>query len=255
MIAHWPRAASTQAATPLRIIQLQVMRPAGGPDRAPFRTLPTARWTRRIALAFAFVLAAGALSAQPSQPAANSEAFGFSYHLPSDWQVAPDKSALPAARENAEQSAKSPGQVLSVACAQVVLSAQNGKPPSVVVISALPFACYGQPMTAKDLPHFAAGVSDGLRQNFNVTNPVYGAYALGTHNFWIERAVGIPKNRPGAVYTLEIACTVLKESAVCWMTLANSATALRDFEQGVVKLDGEPPMVLVPINAFVKNPP
>jgi hypothetical protein len=238
-----------------RNIQPQVMCFLGRRDAAEFPILPPGWLARWIVFLFALVSAAAPLWAQSAKPDVQSEAFGFSYQLPPDWQVAPDKSVLPAAKQNAEQAAKKPGQVLSVACAQVVLSAQHGKPPSVVIIAALPFACYGQAMKAKDLPNFAVGISEGLKQNFDVSNVVYGNYKLGTHNFWIERAVGIPKNETGPAYTLEIACTVLKNSAVCWMTLANSAGSLRDFEHGLVALDGEPPLVLVPINAFVKTPP
>ena len=248
MIVPWPTA-------PLpKIIKRKVTRFARRPLRAPFGLSPQARLHFMLAIAFIPALIAAPLAAQSPHSVVNSEAFGFSYHLPPDWQIAADESTLPAAKQDAEQSAKNPSQVLSVACAQVVLSAQDGKPPSVIVVTALPFSCYGQPMAAKDLSHFAAGVSDGLRQNLNVSNPVYGAYRLGTHNFWIERAVGIPKNHAGPEYTLEIACSVLRKSAVCWMTLAESAGALRDFENGIVALDGEPPVVLVPINAFVKNP-
>lgn len=250
-----PSPSPAAAPLPLGIIKHQVIRFARRWARSLFVHLPPFRSARRIGFAFGLTLAAAMVSAQGPEPAVNSEAFGFSYHLPPDWRLAPDASALPAAKQSAEQSAKSPGQVLSVACAQVVLSAQHGQPPSVIVVSALPFACYGQAMVPQDLSHFAAGISDGLKQNFNVSNPVYGNYRLGTHNFWIERAIGIPKNHAGASYTLEIACTVLKKSAVCWMTLANSAGALRDFENGTVTLDGEPPVVLVPINAFVKTPP
>lgn len=209
---------------------------------------------RGIACASIFALVGAPMMAQPPEPRFNSSAYGFSYRLPPDWQIAPEQSVLPAAKKNAEQSAKGPGQVLSVACAQAVFSARHGKPPSVIVVAALPFACYGQTMTAKNLPGFAAGVSDGLKQDLDITQPVYGSYTLGTHNFWIERAVGVTKNHPQSVYTVEIACTVLKKASACWMTLANGATALRDFEHSVVTLDGEPPLSLVPINAFVKEP-
>ncbi|HEV2135675.1 MAG TPA: hypothetical protein VGR47_15675 [Terracidiphilus sp.] len=239
----------------LRTIQPQVMRFLGRWATATFPMVAAVSLARYIAFMFTLALAAAPILAQTPKPDIHSEGFGFSYQLPPDWQVAPDQSALPAAKQNAEQSAKKPGQVLSVACAQVVLSAQHGKPPSVVVVAALPFACYGQAMNAKDLPHFATGISEGLKQNFDVSNVVYGNYKLGTHNFWIERAVGIPKSATGPAYTLEIACTVLKKSAVCWMTLANSAGSLRDFEHGLVTLDGEPPLVLVPIDAFVKPQP
>lgn len=217
-------------------------------------------WSRRRTscglafLAWMLVLAGAPIMAQQPRPTFDSEAYGFSYRLPPDWQIVPEQSVLPAAKQNAVQSAKNPGQMLSVACVQVVFSARHGKPPSVIVVAALPFSCYGQPMTAKNLPGFAAGVSDGLKQNFDMTEPVFGSYTLGTHNFWIERAVGVPKNHSQSEYTVEIACTLLKKTAVCWMTLAEDATALRDFEHSVATLDSDPPLMLVPIDAFVKPP-
>ena len=198
---------------------------------------------------------AAPLLAQVPNAIDNSSALGFTYKLPTDWLVVPVHSTLPAAKQNAEQSAKSPGEVLSVACAQPVLSARHGKPPSVVVVVALPFSCYGQAIAAKNLAGFAAGVADGLKQNFNVTEPVFGSYMLGTYNFWIERAVGIPKNEPRSEYTLETACTILEKSAVCWMNMAADADGLRDFENGIVRLNNEPPLALVPVDAFVKKSP
>lgn len=199
-------------------------------------------------------LAGGHIVAQSPKPAFDSDAYGFSYRLPPRWQIAPERSVLPAAKQSAEQSAKNPGQVLSIACAQVVFSAQYGKPPSVIVVAAVPFACYGQIMTAKSLPSFAAGVSDGLKQDIDITQPVYGSYVLGTHNFWIERAVGMTKGLPQPVYTVEMACTVLKKTAACWLGLVDGAMALRDFEDSVVTLDGEAPVMLVPVDAFEKKP-
>jgi hypothetical protein len=209
---------------------------------------------RRFACAWMLVLAGGPVVAQSPTPNFDSDAYGFSYRLPPRWHIAPEQSVLPAVKQSAEQSAKNPGQVLSIACAQVVFSAQQGKPPSVIVVAAVPFTCYGHAMTAQNLPGFAAGVSDGLKQDFNITQPVYGSYALGTHNFWIERAVGMTNSVPPSAYTVETACTVLKKTAVCWLGLVNGATALRDFENSVVTLDGEPPLTLVPIDAFVKKP-
>jgi hypothetical protein len=205
-----------------------------------------------ILLVCVLVLAAGSIYAQ-SPPVAEHAALGFSYKLPPDWMVAPTHSTLPAAKQNAEQSAKTPGEVLGVACAQPVITAHHGKPPSVIVVVALPFPCYGQPLAANHLSGFATGVSDGLKQNFDVSDPVYGSYTLGTHHFWIERAIGVPKNQPHAEYTLEVACAILKRSAVCWMAMAADADGLRDFENGIVTLDSEPPLTLVPIDAFTKK--
>lgn len=222
---------------------------------APSQMMRRFRLARSALRVVLLVLIAAPLLAQTPNAGDNSSGFGFSYKLPADWQIAPVHSALPAAKQNAEQSAKNPGEVLSVACSQAVFSAQHGKPPSVIVVVALPFSCYGQPIEAKNLSRFADGVSEGLKQNFDVTEPVFGSYALGTYNFWIERAVGIPRNQPQSEYTLEIACTILKKSAVCWMNMAADADGLRDFENGIVTLDNEPPLALVPINAFVKKSP
>jgi len=210
--------------------------------------------TCRLTCAWILVLAGGQIMAQSPTPAFHSDAYGFTYRLPPRWHIAPEQSVLPAVKQSAEQSAKNPGQVLSIACAQVVFSAQQGKPPSVIVVAAVPFTCYGQAMTAQNLPGFAAGVSDGLKQDFNITQPVYGSYALGTHNFWIERAVGMTNSVPPSAYTVEMACTVLKKTAACWLGLVNEAAALRDFEDSVVSLDGEPPLMLVPVDAFIKKP-
>ena len=217
--------------------------------------IPVTHKLARRSCVLALCLLPALLPAQRATDTADSSSFGFSYHLPARWRSANENSALPAAKENAVQSAEKMSEKVGVACAQVVLSARHGAPPSVVVAVALPFACYGRPMTNKDLPGFAAGASEGLKQNFNVSNPVYGDYTLGSHNFWIERAGGIPKNHTKSGYTLEMTCTVLKEAAVCWMTMAADDSSLRDFESSLVTLDGEPPLALVPINAFAKEQP
>lgn len=191
---------------------------------------------------------------QPPTPQAHTSQLGFSYSLPSDWQVADTEPALPAARQQAEKTAGSEDEKKSVACVDTPFAARHGAPASVIVVVALPFDCYGQSMTAKDLPGFGAGASEGLKQNFNITDPVYGRYAQGGHSFWIERAKGAPKNKLNADYTIEIACTVLKKAAVCWMTMAADADGLRAFEDGAVTLDGAPAVSLVPAGAFAKKP-
>lgn len=246
-----PALAAALGAIRARVIQHRVISIfRGSPSRR--QPSPASRRARRAVCALLLALAAPVLAQSPS-PEIPTAAFGFTYRLPPGWKSASPESTLPAARENALQSAKNPSQELGIACAQVVLSAESEKTSSAIVVAALPYACYGQPMSAKDLPGFAAGVSDGLKQNLNISVPVYGSYTLGTHNFWIERAAGVPKNRPQSVYTVEIACSLLKKSAVCWMTLAAGAGALRDFENTPVELDGEPPVSLVPVDAFVKK--
>jgi hypothetical protein len=77
---------------------------------------------------------------------------------------------------------------------------------------------------------------------------------LGSHSLWIERAKGNPKGHPEMPYTLEIACSLLKKAAVCWMTVAGDAQALKEFEGTAVVLDGDSYSGLVPATAFDKKP-
>jgi hypothetical protein len=192
-------------------------------------------------------------SSRPS-PQAHTNALGFSYSLPADWEIVGAEPALPAAKQQAEQMAGSEDEKKGIACAEIALTARHGNPPNVVVVVALPFGCYGQSLTAKDLPGFGAGAAEGLKQNLNITDTVYGSYALGGHNFWIERAKGAAKSKPDTPETIEIACSVLKKAAVCWMTMAVDADGLRAFEDGTVTLDGEPAAALVPADAFARKP-
>jgi hypothetical protein len=124
----------------------------------------------------------------------------------------------------------------------------------VVVVVALPFECFGQTMTEKDLPGFASGASEGLKNTFDISSPVYGAYTLGSHSMWAERAIGTVKDHPEIKYTVETVCGVLKKGAVCWMTAAADDAGLQAFEQGSVTLDGEAASVLVPATGFDKKP-
>jgi hypothetical protein len=192
--------------------------------------------------------------APASAPVAHTSEIGFSYSLPSDWVVVDTKLTLSAVRQKVENEATSEDERKGAACAQVALTARHGTPASVVVVVALPFDCFGQTMTAKDLPDFASGTSEGLKKSFNMVNPLRGAYSLGTHSVWIERANGTLKDNPEAKYTVETVCSILNRGAVCWMTMAADDAALQTFEQGAVKLDGDVPTTLVPANAFQKKP-
>lgn len=178
-------------------------------------------------------------------PQLDDTSVGFSFSLPADWEKLASKPAKP--------DVPFPGVDVPPkgnACAQVELTARHGSPPSVVVIVALPFDCYGQALTDKNLPDFAAGASDGLKQTFEVTDSVVGSYSLGSHNMWIERAQATVKGQPNSRYTLEIACTVLAKGAACWMTMAADADHLRTFEQQAVTLEGEVFDNIVPAGAF-----
>lgn len=195
---------------------------------------------------------AGALLARAQGPVRTfHNPLGFSYALPADWETV-DYSAQ--AKEQARQGATTEDAKKGLQCAQMGLMARHGSPSSVIVEVALPFDCFGQTMTSADLPGFAEGASQGLRQNFDLGAPTLGEYTLGKHDFWIERAAGTMKQNPSVSYTVEIACTVAQKAAVCWMTMAADPLALTAFESGMVSVDGDPPAALVPANAFDKKP-
>lgn len=205
--------------------------------------------------AIVFLVVMGLGSAVVAQAPRSTRNFhnplGFSYALPADWETV-DYSAQ--AKEQARQGATTEEAKKGLQCAQMGLMARHGSPSSVIVEVALPFDCFGQTMTSADLPGFAAGASQGLRQNFDLGAPTLGEYTLGKHDFWIERATGTLQQNPSASYTIEIACTVAQKAAVCWMTMAADPLALSAFESGMVSLDGDAPAALVPANAFDKKP-
>jgi hypothetical protein len=207
------------------------------------------------------VLCGGPLLAQapasapaPAETRTYTNDMGFSYSFPSDWEVVDMSSTLPAAQQQAQQNAATDDEKRGVACTQIALSARHGSPASTVVAVVLPFACLGAEMTEKDLPGMGSGAMEGIQQNFDVAEPVYGVYSLGSHSLWIERAKGTLKDHPEARYTVETVCSILKKGAVCWMAIAADEAALDIFEHGAVVLDGEAPATLVPANAFAKKP-
>lgn len=179
---------------------------------------------------------------------------GFSYGVPADWEVVDTQPSLPVVKQQQAQTATTEDEKKGIACVQIALTAKHGSPASVVVIVDLPFDCFGQTMTEKDLPGFASGASEGLKRTFEISDPVYGAYSLGTHSVWVERATGSLIGHPEVKYTIETVCSVLKKGAVCWMAMAADDAELQIFENGAVTLDGEAPAALVPANAFQKKP-
>jgi len=207
-------------------------------------------------IAFVLWVSGATLVAQTptAAPEVHPSDLGFSYSLPSDWEVVNASPTLSGVKEQAQQNAATEDEKKGVACVQIALTARGGSPTSVLVVVELPFACFGQTMSSKDLPGFAQGASEGIKQSFDVADPVYGDYTLGTHSMWIERAKGSPNGHPEATYTVEIACTLLKKGAVCWMALAASDAALKIIEGGAVALEGESPTALVPSSAFEKKP-
>jgi hypothetical protein len=177
-------------------------------------------------------------------PAVKDNNIGFAYSLPAEWETLASQLATPDVPYPAVEGPKKGN-----ACTQVELTARHGTPSSVVVVVALPFDCYGQSLTEKNLADFAAGAAEGLKQTFDVTNPVLTNYTLGSHNMWIERASGTVKGQPNAKYTLEIACTVMNKGAACWMIMAADPAHLQTFEQEAVTLEGDAFDAIVPAGA------
>ncbi len=205
-------------------------------------------------LVTALVLGCVPLAAQVQSPLTYSSPLGFTYTLPPGWTMVKAPAAAPPATPPAERSARTKSKNREADCAQVVFTARHGSPASIIVITELPFACYGQTITAQDLSGFATGAEAGLKQHFDLADPVYGSYKLDAHPMWIERAKGAPIGHPASLYTIEIACGLLKKGAACWMTMAAGASGLRAFENGAVRLDGKPATALVPASAFDKKP-
>ena len=201
-----------------------------------------------------FLLLAAPLLSQAPPLAPTPEDFGFTYHIPQNWDAIDAQSTLPEVKQQQAATAKTDDEKKEIACVQVPVSARRATPPSFLAVMALPFDCFGQIMTAKDLPGFAEGSSEGPRKFFDFGDPVYGSYAMGSHTLWIERAKGNPKGHPELPYTLEIACSLLKKAAVCWMTVAGDDQALKDFEGTSVILDGDFYAQFVPATAFDKKP-
>lgn len=192
--------------------------------------------------------------AQATLAAPAPESFGFSYRLPAGWDTIDAQSTLPEVKQRQTANAKSDEEKKEIACIQIPLSARKATPPSFLAVMALPFDCFGQIMTEKDLPGFAEGASEGPRAIFDFTDPAYGEYKLGKHHMWVERAKGNPKGHPEMPYTLEIACSLLQKAAVCWMTVAGDDQSLKEFEANAATLDGDFFAELVPATAFEKKP-
>lgn len=191
---------------------------------------------------------------QAAPPRPTPESFGFSYRLPAGWTEIDAQSTLPEVKQRQAANAKTDEEKKEIACVQIPLSARKGQPPSFLAVMALPFDCFGQIMTEKDLPGFAEGASEGPRAIFDFSDPAYSQYALGKRHMWVERAKGSPRGHPEMSYTLEIACSLLQKAAACWMTVAGDDQALKEFEGNAVTLDGDFFAQLVPAGAFDQKP-
>ena len=214
----------------------------------------------RLIPALFFVLGGVALLAQPPAPAkatprVYSNAIGFSYSLPADWEVVDMSGSFSAAQQQSQQMAQSDEEKRGLSCLQIALTAHHGTPGSMVTAVDLPSACMGAEMDAKDLPGFGTGATQGIQQSFDLSEPEVATYSLGSHGMWISRGKGNPKGHPELQYTIETVCGLLKKGAVCWMALTADDVALHAFERGAVVLDGESAGALVPARVFARKPP
>lgn len=206
-------------------------------------------WALACLLSASLPLAAQAGAA----PQTTTDPLGFSYTLPADWDVVRGALTLPGLKTGAQQNATEDVKK-GVACVEIAFTARHGNPASVVVVVELPFACFGQSIGEKDLPGFAQGAAEGIKQNFDVSDPATADYKLGTHHLWIERGKGTPKGHPEAApYSVEITCAALEKGAVCWMGMIADDAALKTFEGSNVTLDHDPPAPLVPDAVFAKK--
>lgn len=186
-------------------------------------------------------------------PHVHTDALGFTYSLPEDWQIVVPKPPVPPPA--GKQPLNAPDEVRKgLDCVNVPLTATHGSPPSVIVIVTLPYDCFGQTMSPQDLEGFGSGVTEGLKRTFDILNPVEAAYTLVGHSMWIERVKATPKGKSAPQFTIETACTLLKKGAVCWMAQASDQPGLAEFEHAPVTLEGVLAKQLVPANVFVKNP-
>jgi hypothetical protein len=191
---------------------------------------------------FSLILAICCALSPAQAPAGHSVStaeLGFAYQIPADWDAVDVQSTLPEVKRRRLEKARSDEEKKEIACIRIPISARRGAPPSYLAVVGLPLGCFGQGMTEKDLPGFAQGSSEGLREIFDFGDPLFSTYLLGSHHMWIQRAKGNLKGHPEMAFTLEIACGMLKKAAVCWMAVAGDDQSLKDFERTAVTLDGD----------------
>lgn len=209
-----------------------------------------------LTVALAFCCTALCAQAPPAQPSGNpsSNDLGFTYSVPHGWEILKTPSTMAQTKSEAAKNAGSELEKKGFGCVEPILTARDPTSGSILFVEALPFDCFGHQMTNEDLPGFASGAPEALKQNFDIGEPIIGKYALGSHSMWVERAPATLKDHPEIPFTVEIACGLVKKAAVCWMSVSGSEDALRAFERTPVTLDGESLEALVPPTAFDKKP-
>ena len=179
---------------------------------------------------------------------------GFSYSLPLDWKIINTKPKFLLLKERATTESKTDSEKKYNSCAEIDLMAQNGNPASVIEVTTLSFACYGEVLKDVDLPVFASARAWSFSESFGISDTALREYKIGTHSVWIERARGISIAHPEVRVTLETVCSFLRKSAVCWRIIAANQASLDTFERGAVTLEGESSLALVPAEARELHP-
>ena len=210
---------------------------------------------------FSAVAAAQHPAAHSSKPAAakpalqkHSDAIGFSYSLPADWQMVDLSVSLHEEQQKTETSEASEEEKRGVGCIQIAMNAHHGDPASMITVADLPTGCMGTPMTPDDLAGFGRSAVESVRQNFELGEAVESTYLLGRHHVWEARSTATPIGAAGPVFTVETVCTLVQKGAVCWMILAAREADLTAFERGPVVLDTDPPSALVPKSVLGGKP-
>jgi hypothetical protein len=188
-------------------------------------------------------------AAAPAPVVFTSDA-GFTFSYPSDWEVVDSKPMMPALQQKVEDQAKSELEKKGADCTQIALLLRHGTPKSSIVVMVLPYSCVDQAVNASDLPATAEGMAEGIKRGYDISHAEYGAYKLGHHDIWIERAEGTSKTHPDQRYTIEIVAVMLKRAMVCWMGFVRDDASLKALEDGQTSLEGENAVPLVPATAF-----
>jgi hypothetical protein len=202
---------------------------------------------------------AGSASAQPADAAPSTELLtftsdaGFSYTYPSDWKVIDSKPMLPAIQMEAKDKADGDLEKKGVDCTQVSLLLRSSSSHSSIIVLVLPYSCVGTALKQSDLAGAAAGMAEGLKKNYDIKDPAYGAYKLGKFSFAAERSLGTSKAHPESTVTLETTCGMLSKAMVCWMAFAQNQAGISVLESGKTSLEGGPALPLVPPTAFAKR--
>jgi len=196
-----------------------------------------------------------ATDAVPATPVVFTSDAGFSFSYPSDWAVIDSKPMMPAIQLKANQDAESDMEKKGIDCTQISLLLRHGSPASSIVVLVLPYGCLSGALSPSDLAATASGIAEGLKKSMDLSDPIYGAYKLGSHDLWIERAQATPKDHPDQPFIIEVVSVMLKKGMVCWMGFARDEAALKALNEAQIVLDGDTPAALVPSTALAQKKP